>query len=307
VCRVTVGPAPRTRSSRGSRSARPGCGASGAAVPGVAFLADDGEQAAQFGQGVAAAVGDDAQGLGAALRFRLGEPGGAVGEADDDGEGVAEDVVHLPGDPGAFGGGGEAGPLVALHLQRTARSCRALMYAFTTRPTRPAAATAAMRADCTIASTGVCRNCSFGWPAPRTTTPTVVCAMAIPRQTASWAGLTLRPTLSSATIRAASAPVSASRVRATAETAEVRAKTRTGRVPATAAGHRTRRSAPAAPVRRRCRSPRCTAGMPRRGAEQRHPPAPDLGVSQVRLPRPDEPLHDRDVRIRLVPPAGSRA
>ncbi|GHI02017.1 hypothetical protein AQI88_17730 [Streptomyces cellostaticus] len=32
--------------------------------------------------------------MGAAFGFALGESGGAVGEADDDGEGVAEDGLH---------------------------------------------------------------------------------------------------------------------------------------------------------------------------------------------------------------------
>ena len=63
----------------------------------VVVLADDGEQAAQFGQNLTAAVADDAECLGSAFGFGFGECGGTVGEADDDGEGVAEDVVPLAG------------------------------------------------------------------------------------------------------------------------------------------------------------------------------------------------------------------
>ncbi|GGW69796.1 hypothetical protein GCM10010350_63060 [Streptomyces galilaeus] len=81
-------------------------------------LADDGEQAPQFGEGLAAAVADDAEGLGATFGLGGGERGGAVGEADDDGEGVAEDVVHLAGDAGTFLYDGEVGLAVALLAQR---------------------------------------------------------------------------------------------------------------------------------------------------------------------------------------------
>lgn len=80
-------------------------------------VVDDGEQPAQFGEGAAPAVGDDPQRVRTPLRFRFGEPCRAAREADDHGEGVTEDVVHLPCHAGAFGRRGEQGALVALPLQ----------------------------------------------------------------------------------------------------------------------------------------------------------------------------------------------
>lgn len=75
------------------------------------------QQAAEFGEGLTAGGADGLQRLGGALRTTGSGVRATVGQARDDGEVVADDVVHLPGDPGPFGGGGEAGLLVALAFQ----------------------------------------------------------------------------------------------------------------------------------------------------------------------------------------------
>ena len=48
-------------------------------------------------------------------RLRVGR--GAVGQAGDDGQVVADDVVHFAGDPGAFGEGGQLKQTLAFGLQ----------------------------------------------------------------------------------------------------------------------------------------------------------------------------------------------
>ena len=53
---------------------------------------------------------------------RVAGSAAAVGQRHHHGEAVRDDVVHLAGDPGPLGGGGEPGLLVALALQRPARS-----------------------------------------------------------------------------------------------------------------------------------------------------------------------------------------
>lgn len=84
---------------------------------GLGLLAQHAEHAAQFAQRLASGVPDEQQGLLAAFRCEVGRVRATVGEGDDDGEVVADDVVHLAGDPGAFGGGGQFAALVAFDLQ----------------------------------------------------------------------------------------------------------------------------------------------------------------------------------------------
>ena len=85
---------------------------------GLLFLfAQDVQEAAEFGEGLAAGGGDRGEGLGGSVGGLGGGVAAAVGEAGDDGEVVADDVVHLAGYAGAFGGRGEAGLLVAFDLQ----------------------------------------------------------------------------------------------------------------------------------------------------------------------------------------------
>lgn len=86
-------------------------------VRAVRVRPQDAQDAAEFAHGLPAGVAEEAQGLGGPLVVVGGEGGCAVGEPDHDGEVVADDVVHLAGDPGALGGGGEPDALVAFDLQ----------------------------------------------------------------------------------------------------------------------------------------------------------------------------------------------
>ncbi len=75
------------------------------------------QHAPEFTERLASRVADEEQRLLATLGGEVGGVGAAVGEGDDDGEVVADDVVHLPCHTRAFGGGGESAALVALDLQ----------------------------------------------------------------------------------------------------------------------------------------------------------------------------------------------
>ncbi len=80
-------------------------------------VAQDAQEAAEFGQRLPAGRADGFEGLARALRALACRVGAAVRESCDDRQVVADDVVHLPGDPRAFGGGREFGLLVAFVLQ----------------------------------------------------------------------------------------------------------------------------------------------------------------------------------------------
>src|SRR5690606_18064622 len=73
--------------------------------------------AAELTERLAAGGADGVQGLGGAFRGLGGRVLAAVGQTGDDGQVVTDDVVHLAGDAGAFGCGGDAGLLVAFDLQ----------------------------------------------------------------------------------------------------------------------------------------------------------------------------------------------
>lgn len=83
----------------------------------LVVVAQDVQEAAEFAERLAAGGADGVEGLGGAVRGLGGGVAAAVGEAGDDGEVVADDVVHLPGYARAFGGGGEPDLLVAFRLQ----------------------------------------------------------------------------------------------------------------------------------------------------------------------------------------------
>ena len=92
----------------------PGCGFSSGRVR---LLPQDTQHAPQFTQGLAAGVADQLERLFAAFGGDVGRVGAAVGQRDDDGQIVADDVVHLAGHPGALGDGGQPAALVPLDLQ----------------------------------------------------------------------------------------------------------------------------------------------------------------------------------------------
>lgn len=89
----------------------------GGAVGVGVVVAQDAQEAAEFGQGLSAGGADRLQRLGRALRAPGCRIGPAVRQACDDGQVVADDVVHLPRDAGPFGCGRQAGLLVAFVLQ----------------------------------------------------------------------------------------------------------------------------------------------------------------------------------------------
>lgn len=84
---------------------------------GLGLLTQHAEHTAQFAQRLAPGVTDEQQGLLATFRGEVGRVRASVGESDDDGEVVTDDVVHLAGHTGAFGGGGQLAALVAFDLQ----------------------------------------------------------------------------------------------------------------------------------------------------------------------------------------------
>ena len=106
-------PAARTLAISSSRSSRPGCGA----CPGVGRLAQHAHQPAHLAQRRTPGGRHLAHDRGRLARVSLGGVGGAVGQRDHHRDIVRHDVVHLPRDPGPFGGRGELGLLVPLPLQ----------------------------------------------------------------------------------------------------------------------------------------------------------------------------------------------
>lgn len=90
-------------------------GSRGGAVLGV--VAQDVQEAAEFAEGLPAGGADGVEGLRGAVGGLGGGVAAAVGETGDDGEVVADDVVHFPCYAGAFGRGGEPDLLVAFRLQ----------------------------------------------------------------------------------------------------------------------------------------------------------------------------------------------
>ena len=62
---------------------------------------------ADFAEGGSGGLFDVGDLLGGALRIAFDQASGELGFEDDDGEGVAEDVVEIAGDAFAFGYGGE--------------------------------------------------------------------------------------------------------------------------------------------------------------------------------------------------------
>ena len=75
------------------------------------------EQAPHVRERRPAGLGDGAERPGRRRGVGVGRVPAAVGLRDHHGERVGDDVVHLPGDPGAFGRGRDLGLLVALDLE----------------------------------------------------------------------------------------------------------------------------------------------------------------------------------------------
>jgi hypothetical protein len=86
-------------------------------------LAQGAEGEAELTERLPAGRRDQPHRLGGAFGAGPGQGGAAVREPDDDGQVVPDDVVHLPGYPRPFGGGGELRSLVAFGFQPGGAVC----------------------------------------------------------------------------------------------------------------------------------------------------------------------------------------
>ena len=89
----------------------------GAELRDCRLVTQDAHGTPELSEGLTAGIRDQPQCFGTALRGGLRREGTRIGQGDDHGQVVPDEVVHLPRDPGAFGRGGQPAALIPFDFQ----------------------------------------------------------------------------------------------------------------------------------------------------------------------------------------------